>query len=326
MVSRRRGDEREAKPVARRRPAALQPVEPPQHLLALLLRNAGAAVSHLEHRAAAFLSGAQADRRAIRRVAECILDEICECLADQALVTRNRERRGREVQDQRASGLFGVWPVDLRDTRRQRVEIEGHRGKAGATALDLGDAEEALEHGDGALGLGQRAVRQPRLAASSGQAVAEVVQQDRHPLQRCLEVMCDVGGDLFQCFGRGLLGLGHAVDPRADPGKVVGPARLGRNAGVECAFREAGERPLDPFHPRPGTGGERRADPERDQHRGPQAEGEEPEKGAAKLADRRQAFADDEHAPRLPVDERHVAVAAKRAALRHWPDFHAFAR
>src|SRR5882757_806824 len=68
------GDRAEAKPVACRRSAALEPVEAPKHLGSLALRDARPAVCDLGDRARGLMGETKGDRRSGRGMTKSVLD------------------------------------------------------------------------------------------------------------------------------------------------------------------------------------------------------------------------------------------------------------
>ena len=86
----------------------------------------------------------------------------------------------------------------------------------------------------------------------------EKVEQHRHPLDRRLEVVRDIGRDLPQRRGRGGLRLGHPVHRLTDLVEVVDRPRRSRDAGVEIPCGQGRQRPADRVDPAAGRlrGGE----------------------------------------------------------------------
>jgi hypothetical protein len=188
----------EAKPVARRCPAALQPVKPAQHMGALVLRDARPLVGDAQpHRRLGHRHG---DRAARRGVAQGVFHQIGQHLPQQHRIALHHHRMGGPVQRQRVTAVFGIGPENLDDRRGQRGQI--HRGqRRPAPAFDLRDGQQRLEDLNRAVRLGQHLFRKRQRLGVVGQRVGQPVQVQGDALQRRLQVMGDVRRNLPQRRG-----------------------------------------------------------------------------------------------------------------------------
>ncbi len=262
-----RRDEAETEAVARGVAGGLGPVEAAKHLGPLGLRDARSAIRDHD-RAAGLPRGVFHPHRAAGRgELHRVVDQVRDRLEQEVAVALDRRQPGRHGEGQCDVLVLRHRLEELRRLAHHLAEIDGGEAGAAAPVLDLADAQDGGDHGEGLVDPGEALVdrrlqlgdaRRPLAAAlqpcpQAGERRAQVV---RHRVADALDLVDEVLDLVEHPVHR----TGEAVE------LVVGPPD--GQAPAEIAAHHLRHRALGGGEPSPRPAGEHQAaEPRQDQGR-----------------------------------------------------------
>jgi hypothetical protein len=250
------------------------------------------------------------DRAAGRRVLDRVVQQVGDRLRDHVAVAHHGERRpDRDVAGEPA--LLRERPVELRHVGDRRGDVELGERLAPRARIDLGDAQQRLEHRHHRVDLGDRLLHVVEALARQPGRVGDLLEPAAHPRQRRAQVVRDRVRDLAHAVHQAGDLVEHDVDGLGQQVELVARAR-DRHAMRHVALDDGEPGAADRFDLAQQHAAEQQAAEDREQagHRrstDQRVDDEQPQRAA--ILD---VAADDQ--PR-PVGEAHDGEARDHARL-----------